>query len=561
MGIPARRLQLTLAASLAVSVAILALLPTNALWITDCSNKYLTSVNIVSSHFTDPSIRYPGAALDPAFAANPIVEPFSVVRGDKLYSQYPPLFAYLTACFCALFGWYGAFVLPLAGALLSLWLLHGLARDAGLSDGHATACAATFYWCTPCLFYAFCLWEHTIAIAIVLACLRLLARAATTNSRASFIVAGAALGFGVGFREEFYLLAGALFVALLLDRVTRKPAALRFPLGVVLGLIPIWLFQRWAVGTAFGFHMSQNLKTSVGWSAGGLAGLIAERWHVTAQLLGNISASHAVTIAASLSVIAACVYAARQTTPAEGPPTLIYAWVASLAALSGIVFVAAGNPIEAWMNGNGLLMHAAILLPAACGFVYSGTGATPTIFRLLRNAALLFVALLCLAAPPISAQGIHWGPRLMLPVFPMLLVPAWAAAQKASGGRGLKAVIAAAVIACGLVQLYSLGILRQKLQATARIEQALLAAPEDVIVTNIWWFPQEMAPIFYKKKFFAVFDEETMAKLSDSMRQGGESGFLLVTGMDNGPDQAPAFVLKSPLHHFDVAVYRYRLNR
>jgi len=163
---------------------------------------------------------------------------------------------------------------------------------------------------------------------------------------------------------------------------------------------------------------------------------------------------------------------------------------------------------------------------------------------------------------------------LLLPIYPMLLIPAWATVQQTldavrtsrrgdTGGArraGLISAVAFAMAACGALQLYSISILKSKLEGTVAMQKALLATPEDVIVTNTWWFPQEMAPIFYKKTFFAVFDEPVMSTLMASMKRHRVESFLLVTGLDNGPDDRPAFVMRSAVKGFDVAVYRYLVD-
>src|SRR5262249_55299688 len=79
-----------------------------------------------------------------------------VTAGGKTHSMYSPVFAYASAPLFRIFGYWGLFVLPIAGTLLLIALLP---NRIGL----------IVFFATPVLWYTLVFWEHTLAAALALA--------------------------------------------------------------------------------------------------------------------------------------------------------------------------------------------------------------------------------------------------------------------------------------------------------------------------------------------------------------------------------------------------------
>jgi hypothetical protein len=316
--------------------------------------------------------------------------------------------------------------------------------------------------------------------------------------------------------------------------------------------------------------MATNVTTSTVMRSVDPATLLAERWLVTKRLLANVSTSRAFTLGYVGAFLALTAMALRIRRPRPGHILSICGGALILTVAGAAVLFLAADRIWAWMQGNGLLMHAALLIPALFLAPYAGDEPPARIARLLRNTALLFVLLLCLTAPPISAQGMHWGPRLMLPIYPLLFVPLFmflcrtplAVRGPESAARGgwpaARMVCGALLLVSLIVQGLSVRVLGQKLTTTREIEDRIAAMPHAVVVSNIWWFPQEMAPIFYQKEFFYARDNESLRGLVQTLRARGERQFLYVTAVD--PKQAPAYRSHSPLKFIDVDVIVYGIK-
>jgi hypothetical protein len=552
-----------------LSLLFLFALPSRVFWITDCAAKYLTTVNIEQKDFKDCSIDYPGAPLDPGFKANPIPDPLSVVKEKKLYSYYPPLFPFLAAPLYALFGYYGLFILPLAGALACLGLALKIASLSGLSRFWSALYGAAVFACTPCLFYTFCYWEHTLANAGVLLSIYLLIKQIRGGPRSSLFYSGLVMGLATGLREEFILLSAALFLALLLDRAQQKKRVFLFLGGKLAGLMPVWIFQYWAVGNPLGFHVANNLNSSDLFSRSEGGQIWMERMKVAGDLLANISSSDTITFVFVLGFTGLALFLLLERKQRMGTALTMTLFSIILAFSSLLIFFQTADTIEAWFNGDGFIMHGALILPGLAGFLYRKKETSARIVRLLRNGSLLFIVLLCLTAPPLTITGLHWGPRLFLPVFPILLLPTFlffssllSKKEEAFGlpiqRIGLYTGLALLLGVCAATQFYSLSVLKKKLDLSDRISKQVMSLPEKVVVSNVWWFSQDMAGIFYEKTFLFAGDKETHDSLVDAMKEQGEEGYLYVAWDQEGT--RPDWRLESPWRLFKLNLNRRRIE-
>jgi len=135
------------------------LLPGAGVWINDNGCRFIQMIGLIRSDYTAYDIPWPGAALDPTFTHNPLPDPFGHVIDGKLYAQYPPLFALISALFYRLLGDDGIYVLPLAGGLLTLpaiWCLVGRLTESSLARALAVLLVGL---ATPLWFYTMTFWD------------------------------------------------------------------------------------------------------------------------------------------------------------------------------------------------------------------------------------------------------------------------------------------------------------------------------------------------------------------------------------------------------------------
>ena len=545
----------------AMLIALTMSLPTGVFWITDCAARYLTTVNLVDKGFVDFSIDYPGRDLDPRFLAKPIWDYLSVIVDGRMYSYYPPLYPLLCAPFYAIFGFAGLYILPLVGALLTVWFAMKTGRLLGLSPWARFLSGLALLFCTPCFFYQFLNWEHCLANAAVMAALYLAIRRKGTYPDIALFAAGVILGLAVGLREEFLFIVIALVATLLLERSRRNRRLLFLPAGALGGLAPIWVFQYAAVGSPFGRHVSGNLSNSNLVTRMVSGDLLEDRFRVAWDLIGYtpdtpFGSLHAgqviglILVALASLLLGLSIAYLRRTKPRVLTVALV---AASLSVLTLLHFLFTEVVFLTWFRGDGLLMHGALLIPGLASFTsrrpYPEIGKA----RILRRVILIFIVLFCLTAPPLVATGFHWGPRFFLPLFAPATLLTFRFFDQESKSGILVACLVLILLAGAATQFHAFGVLKRKLESSARISAFIASRPETVVITDIWWFPQDMAYRFYEKTFFLALNPEVEKPLLRSLAEDEVDGYLFVTfGRD---DEDAIFRGKTLDPGLDVTVF------
>jgi len=523
---PRRSVNLSIALVALIYLLTLLALEKRAFWITDNANKFLQVRALLASSYTDYSIPWPGAGIDPEFRYNPLPAPFSVVRDGKLYSQYPPLFALLSSLPYRWFGFPGLYLLPAAFSVLTLI---GVARLAALVEPRAGPLAVWLAGvCTPLWFYAVVFWEHAIALCFCVWAIRFHVRFRTTRALRDQL-AGAVLAAGaVWFREELILLGLILVAFVFLDARKGKWTAALTSLGSLLAAIaPLALFQWKTLGDPLGFHISSNLT--------GLSEHLGARPAVFYNLLVSAGSSLPVSLAIAAPFLIGFLVNPRLTPPAF---FRLYPWLGLIASATGVValagLVTGSGPIAHLLQANSLFPAAPILLLGLVRPRWSA-GAEPDVERLWLL-ALGFALAYALVAPEISTSGIHWGNRFLLPVYPLLAIAAAVNLVRWRGASRWGAVALASTIALSLAaQVASIRILDLKKTHTLASNRALERHTEPAVITNVWWAPQALAPGFYERPVFFVRSRAQLETLKVRLQDAGYDAFVFVTRATDRP--------------------------
>ena len=114
--------------------------------------------------------------------------------------------------------------------------------------------------------------------------------------------------------------------------------------------------------------------------------------------------------------------------------------------------------------------------------------------------------------------GVVWGPRHYLWLVPLIMVLAVDAVivliQRSA--PSIRAILLASasvlVVASFADQSFGLRILREKLQFSERMLLAVRSSPSTVVVTDVFWIPEDLAAAFYEKTFIFVPDDAAFGK-------------------------------------------------
>ena len=518
------------------------------LWTTDNAAKFLQVEAILSSGFTSFALPWPGRFLDPDFAFNPLPYHFSSVRGDELYSVFPPVFSFVSAGPYAAFGHRGLYLLPLLSSLL---MLLGVARlTRALGRGRATQQVAVLL-CglgTPVWFYSVTFWEHCLTACLciwaLLSFIRHLQSRAGEDSRRHLLIGSAIASFAVYLRDDLYLFCAVLVLLTVWAGAERRWAnALTAAAMMALCLLPFWAWQWQTMGNPLGIHITTHLA-----SATGIGEHLAARPKVFYNQFIAACPIPPVSFFLTLPFLFLWLRAPRYQSSDFQRAMPRFALLCSLSALVSLIgYLVWHGDIDYLLGSSNSLFAAAPF--AVMGFLRcdAASEAEHQVRRWLRTAVLVYAGLYGLAASDLGSSGVHWGNRYLL-----ILYPIWAVQAAASiadwwhlKGRSWQRASLVLIVCISVgAQLFSVQLLERKKTFSARLNEFVRERPEQIVVTDERWAPHELFDVFYNKAVFYAATASRMDELMKKLRHAGFGEFLFLTQRGRLPRSSQRFTLE-----------------
>jgi hypothetical protein len=386
----------------------------------------------------------------------------------------------------------------IVAGLVTLW---AVARMASPELRAATLLAAGL--AGPLWFFAVSGWEHAQAVACGAVAFAIALRG--SNARAAAL-AGAVLGLGVTQRDEVILLVPGLLAVVWVRTRDWRPmaAAVAGVAAVVLAgtALDVWWFKRPPAA-----HLRHAVHVLRGAWLGSEPGTDVPTLHpftfreryetVVRYWLAGYAQDTAI------AVFAVALAAALLLRRGIGTSAGIVIWLAAVLALAVadmIDVVSAPKWLAGLQRVSPYLVFA--ILPPPRGRVWTPMRAA------FAFTAVVYLALAFGGADTTGGKGL--GPRLLLPLFPMLTVAAIAAiheylkaaprAERAAGVVGVLLVAVSLVThAAGTVPAY---IVRNRDDGSAIM--AVKAAPERIVVSDDPFTAQLLMPLYFRKMLFVA---------------------------------------------------------
>ncbi|MGB9692548.1 MAG: hypothetical protein ACPL7D_10310 [Candidatus Sumerlaeaceae bacterium] len=512
----------------ALLIAIGFLIPCEGVWVVDCGLRLLQLINIVGRHhFGGFWLDYPLQHLDPNFELVPFGLIQTFVHGGRLFAQYPPWFSYATAPFYALFGQCGLRVLPLFTGILLFWGIIWLSRLCGLERPTIPASVAIF--ATPILPYVYIFWDIIPALAFAVWGQVYLLDATRRSSLPRAVGAGVLLWLAFVMREEYLLWAICCFLAVLLLRPAWRLVAVSAGVFAA-GAIALMVVNHAVIGVPLFFRASTGSGKSweYTWS-------LASRGWVAYRYLAFVQGAPLAD--AGLLLALGCLAFVRSASSLQHRVLLV-----ALGTLGAIVtrFFAwdTKQPIVSQYFVNAMVASAPIVFFGLTLWdaPRSGHGRFESLnLRSVVVCSLLFLALTLALSVPSSAVGLNFGPRLLLPIYPGLVLAAFAVMRELwSGGQGpyhraLKALVAFLVLLGLADSVVYLDRLVHQYRQISRLEKFLAATdPGEPIVTEQSWLATMFPRLFYSRVILPGWDGTKIAKSYELAKQLSSTGFLYV---------------------------------
>jgi hypothetical protein len=496
----------------------------------DAAVKLLQSKSLVASGWTSLALPYPGGGLDPAHRYFPFLPPFVFRTGGEWHGIFPTSAALLNATVVG-FGTPGVVLLSVLGSGLTMAAAAWLSPRASRAVIGAVLGLATCFW-----FYAALPWEHVPAAALSTLAF---ASAVRGGTPARMVCAGVLLGCAASLRDEsLLLLPGLLWAAV---RKGARPSTLGLALAacllpvVLAGVIDSLVYGR--PGAAHLRHAVDPLRW-VGLSAPvelpqiphiplpGRYDIVMHEW-----LLGFRGATQSLLLVGVLSTLA----------------LVRRAEVCALGVLV-VLCVALGQHVRDLYSlmrqpdlVAGLLRLSPFLIFAAlpAAFTHQAASHRPT---LLVTTVLFLTGMLLLVN---TTGGASLGPRLLIPVLPLLVVAAWEGLDSYRVARhtrveyrliwllGLALLLGSTVMQVGVAARAYVAFNRSERQAVRWLQQS-----SEPIVVDSTFTASVTEPVYTGRLVFLAADQQHASELALRLAAEGFGSLLLVS---REPQQSLSF--------------------
>jgi hypothetical protein len=547
---------------------------------------------ILHSGNLDAPLNYPGAIYDHDHLYSPYVSPWAFWQNDQVFTEYTSPFIWISVPLFAWFGQAGLLLLPwLCSALIvivSAWLAW---RVRPASRRSAALVPIIVGLASPISIYGLEFWEHTPGTILAVFAIAAIVKSIDARRQSIWLIlSGASIGLGLTMRAELYVLPIAIIFGLWLLRSVLPFIRSIFFLAIG-GLITggSWsLYQYLHWGSPFGPRLAQNVPLLGGGNMlTRLSNTTGENWSMLWPRAGE--GLNFLTILGVVAIVLLLIaFATKKFRNADFGMRLhsIAIWLLSLTVLALVTIttwrIANWNTVIDQRPDDLLATFPMILLllPLASSnqrlAASENQGSEISDQRLLITRYLLLVSiafvLLVLALSPFHG-GVQWGPRFLLYIIPPVsvvivdrLAAVWQSATQSN--RVACAIVFAGLLASGIFSTYTgIRFMTDSQIASAKLIEAVEAAPEKVVVTDVWFAPQGAAYTFDDKIWLMAEDDQSMFKLIQLLRKTtNEAGMLYISALtwahiDPQPLMGPRIAPNGDPQTIDAPIQSFLLSR
>ncbi len=489
--------------------------PQDAFFSSDEGLKFIQVQNFVRKGWRDVTLDYPGRELDPDLRYVPINNPPTLIREGRLYAVYPIFFPLLATPIYRLLGYAGLYVIPLASGLLTLIITYRIAR---LTGGDGLSSILVLGLCSPIIFYSLVFWDHTLGTLLATLAVLLVVSSLEQPRWLPLVLGGVAIGLGIWVRSELYVMVIAMPIALLPVGTGRLRRLVWLGLGILVSLVPLWLFQLVVYGDFVGPHVGH-----LAWLSEELPAT-TDRVAIVYHTLLEGNSSPAMSFLYIMAFAASALLITMPSIRTRRLPIIIAFATLIFATIPNILEACRGRPL------GGLITTAPFLVFSFAILLDSSVRRHNVCLLALSVGYIALVSLLTPVDP-----GLQWGARFLLPILPPLAVlatnnfRALSTLEGRSTSRLLAACFVCMVALSFLVQLSGLRTLhiiksadQQLIRDTAQLEPAHVLSDE-------WGYAEYVAPLFYEKQFFFVRDQTEYKELTQNLLEKGIDTFAVAT--------------------------------
>jgi hypothetical protein len=512
-----------------IYLILFSLLPAESIWISDEGNRLMSVQAYAASgekFLPDP---FSGIEdLPSGVRAYP--KPYFVQEQGQWRSAYALIFPYICSFVYLIGSWKMLFLVPVIAGLLTVLFTGVLARILLKEEYKAVLCMILCALGTPVLFYSGTFLESTCASAFAMAGLYvfMLSLEKERLFREEFLwnmASGLLLGISCLFREESFLFAFGMGTGLLLFYFRWSRLA-GMGLGGMIPVLALFLYNYADSGSVFGMHSC--VYDSLSRPEGNKLVLclkdysfylfllclpVFKIWNVffpwifPAAIGGSFfrKIRSGVLCVTLLLTLISCIFSNywNLTTPHGG--VFIYQSLLEHLPLFGSILV--------------------------CSAVLFRCGSD----RAVRF--LLYISAVCVFLPVLGLNfaqpGMFWGGRHFLNIIPVLCILCFVILSGDLFGKGVKILTILLMILSVAVNLAGYGVLKSKKEYSASYVRALADPELKVILTDVFFFPEEIAFLNRKKSVILLTEKDSLEQILPLLETCGIKSFHLVLGKES----------------------------
>ena len=502
------------------------LLPQNPLFITDNGNKYMVMRNFaeygsLAMHHAEPSL-FPLGEFH-----------FQRLPNGEIHSFHSWVLPVISVPFYLIFGENGALIpVWLSGLGIILLLANGGKRERFALWGSLLT--------TPFWLYSVMFWEMVPSMLAALGGFTLL-------KQRKYLFSGIIFGLGIWLREELYILGFVVGICLLCQRQWK--AALHLAAGALIAVVPLWSINFMLYGHILGLHgATYALNNRTG------------SFSLTAELSGMLFNyyQHLLrfeTLSPTLSMTLSVAGAIALIVPGFFNNIKIKVTTWAIFILIDAIFIWHIFKSASPLFSCGVTMSLLFSLPLASGYFLN-------LRQLLHdeNQYLRFIAravtIYIIAVPLMLTRfdiGLTFGARHFMCIMPLLMLLSFRGFARMQCRLELKQLFLILLTVAGIaLQIWGFKTLYLSSNHSADFEKIIAAHPEKVVITDIFFLPEQTPKIFFNKVCLELISKEQAVAAINYLEKNRIREFILILGRENRFRRMDNTVLKQLLDNYPL---------
>jgi hypothetical protein len=525
-----------------------------AYWSGDSALKILQADIFRESSFGQVALPDPGSEWDPEGRYFAYRRPFAIEMQGEHYCVYPVIFTLFTAVLQTVLGKWATVLLPALGGGLLVYFSGRLAEK--ILPGRGMTGALLTAFAGPVLVYSCQIWEHTPAAACMIAGIWVLVRKWESNPFLVWLPAGALLAAGVWFRTEGLVFFAAVVAASFFwsGRSWKQSFyhSLLLSAGFLLGMIPFMIVNGLIYGLPLGPHAEMILTTYSKIQTRGVEMYIGDP---STRSLHRLSVLDWLFIRSTnymgFSLKTAIPFLLYLFGCLLGPLRKNRFWNEILLGLCVAVMIRVSWEVlssdSRTVSGLWIVMPYSILIFRLLPSLVEKSDLPRSIAFLLGIVILFFF--LCGFVNIGSKGGLQWGPRYLIPAFPLLVVLFLAALPDLPGGRNAPAWVLAWTLVGFAVFFEGIGLhfIRQDELRNEQLLQSIKQEnPAAIVSFRRNWLAQQCAPFSLDIPVYHVRNREELRAFLDTEKPFPNEEVLLLSYREE-PAPAGQFDCREPI--------------